>query len=147
MVLAMTCFPLIAYIVVRTRFRGRHILDFLSWLPIAIPGLILGLGFLWLFLGTPVLRPLYGSIVVLILAAGISSMTLGVQLVKTNLLQLGQELEEASWVAGGSWLYTVRRALPFAVTAPWAFHDDTWRWRCCGCSLALFRPAFLFHRS
>ena len=110
-VLAMICFPLIAYITVRTRFRGRHILDFLSWLPIAIPGLILGLGFLWLFLGTPVLRPLYGSIVVLILAAGISSMTLGVQLVKANLLQLGQELEEASWVAGGSWLYTVRRVI------------------------------------
>ena len=110
-VLAMICFPLIAYITVRTRFRGRHILDFLSWLPVAIPGLILGLGFLWLFLGTPVLRPLYGSIVVLILAAGISTMTLGVQLVKTNLLQLGQELEEASWVAGGSWLYTVRRVI------------------------------------
>jgi len=109
--LAMISFPLIAYIAVRTRFRGRHILDFLSWLPIAIPGLILGLGFLWLFLGTPVLRPLYGSIVVLILAAGISSMTLGVQLVKTNLLQLGQELEEASWVAGGSWFYTVRRVI------------------------------------
>ncbi len=109
--LAMIAFPLIAYIIVRTRFRGRHILDFLSWLPIAIPGLILGLGFLWLFLDTPVLRPLYGSIVVLILAAGISSTTLGVQLVKTNLLQLGRELEEASWVAGGSWLYTVRRVI------------------------------------
>lgn len=115
--LAMISFPVIAYIIVRTRFRGRHILDFLSWLPIAIPGLILGLGFLWLFLDTPVLRPLYGSIVVLILAAGISSTTLGVQLVKANLLQLGRELEEASWVAGGSWLYTVRRVI-FPILTP-----------------------------
>ena len=110
-VLAILCYPLIAYIAVRTRYWGRHILDFLSWLPIAIPGMILGLGFLGLFLDTPVFRPLYGTLFVLILASSISSMTLGVQLVKSNLLQLGQELEEASWVAGGSWLYTFRRII------------------------------------
>ena len=109
--LAVLCYPLIAYIVVRTRYRARAILDFLSWLPIAIPGMILGLGFLELFLGSPVFRPLYGSIFVLILATSISSMTLGVQLLKSNLLQLGQELEEASWVAGGSWAYTFRRVI------------------------------------
>ena len=110
-VLAILCYPLIAYIAVRTRYWGRQILDFLSWLPIAIPGMILGLGFLGLFLDTPVFRPLYGTLFVLILATSISSMTLGVQLVKSNLLQLGQELEEASWVAGGSWLYTFRRII------------------------------------
>ena len=110
-VLAILCYPLIAYIAVRTRYWGRHILDFLSWLPIAIPGMILGLGFLGLFLDTPIFRPLYGTLFVLILASSISSMTLGVQLVKSNLLQLGQELEEASWVAGGSWLYTFRRII------------------------------------
>ncbi|MCH8268690.1 MAG: ABC transporter permease subunit, partial [Acidobacteria bacterium] len=109
--IAILCYPLIAYIIVRTRYRARQLLDFLSWLPIAIPGIILGLGFLELFLGSPVFRPLYGGILVLILAAAISSMTLGVQLMKSNLLQLGQELEEASWVAGGSWLYTFRRVI------------------------------------
>ena len=64
-----------------------------------------------MFLETPLLRPFYGSIGVLILAVTIASMTLGVQLVKSNLLQLGQELEESSWVAGGSWLYTFRRVI------------------------------------
>ncbi len=109
--LAVIGFPLIAYIAVRTRYRARQLLDLLSWLPIAIPGIILGLGFLWLFLDTPVFRPLYGSIFVLILATTLSSMTLGVQLVKSNLLQLGQDLEESSWVAGGSWFYTFRRII------------------------------------
>ena len=109
--IAVLFYPLIAYIIVRTRYWARQILDFLSWLPIAIPGMILGLGFLELFLGSPVFRPLYGSIFVLILAAAISSMTLGVQLMKSNLLQLGQDLEEASWTAGGSWLYTFRRVI------------------------------------
>ena len=110
-ILAVLGYPLLAYIAVRTRYKARQVLDFLTWLPIAIPGIILGLGFLWLFLGTPVFRPLYGSIFVLILATVISSMTLGVQLMKSNLLQLGQELEEASWVSGGTWLYTFCRVI------------------------------------
>ena len=108
---ALALYPPIAYIAVRTRYKGRQILDFLSWVPIAIPGVILGLGFLWLFLGTSFLQPLYGTIVVLIVSTSISSMTLGVQLVKSNLLQLGKDLEESSWVAGGSWFYTFRRVI------------------------------------
>jgi iron(III) transport system permease protein len=33
----------------------------------------------------------------------------GVQLIKSNMVQLGNELEEASFIAGGSWFYTFRR--------------------------------------
>lgn len=95
-------FTLIAYIVIRTRFVGRVVLDFVSWLPSTLPGVILGVGLLSLFLGTPVLRPLYGSMSLLILATVISSMTLGVQIIKSTLTQLGGELEEAARVAGGS---------------------------------------------
>jgi iron(III) transport system permease protein len=109
--LAVVCYPAIAYAAVRTRFGGRHVLDFLSWLPVAVPGIILGLGFLWFFLGTPVFRPLYGTVAVLILATTITSMTLGVQLLKSSLLQLGDELEEASRVAGASWFHTFRRVI------------------------------------
>ena len=42
---------LIAYIAVRTRYAGRRLLDFISWLPFTVPGIILGLALLWLFLG------------------------------------------------------------------------------------------------
>jgi iron(III) transport system permease protein len=95
-------FTLIAYIVIRTRFVARAALDFVSWLPSTLPGIILSVGLLSLFLGTPILRPLYGSMSLLILATVISSMTLGVQIIKSTLTQLGQELEEAARVAGGS---------------------------------------------
>jgi len=67
--LSMGLFTLIAYIIVRTRYVGRGLLDFLVWLPSTLPGIILSLGFLWLFLGTPFLRPLYGTTFVLILVA------------------------------------------------------------------------------
>jgi iron(III) transport system permease protein len=95
-------FTLIAYIVIRTNFAGRAALDLVSWLPSTLPGIILGLGLLSVFLGTPFLRPLYGSMFLLIVATVISSMTLGVQVIKGALTQLAVELEEAARVAGGS---------------------------------------------
>jgi iron(III) transport system permease protein len=104
-------YSVIAYIVVRTQFWGRRVLDFLCWAPVALPGLLLSLGYLWMFLDVPLFRPLYGSHWVLILALVLGGMTLGTQLVKAALLQLGNELEEASWVAGGAWWYTYWRVI------------------------------------
>ena len=46
-------FVLIAYILVRTRWRGRVLLDFIIWGSAAIPGVLSGLGLLMIFLGTP----------------------------------------------------------------------------------------------
>ena len=99
----------IAYIAVRTRYGGRRALDVISWLPFTVPGIILGLALLWLFLDVRMLRPLYGTMAVLVIAGVIAGMPLGVQIIKSGLMQLGSELEEASRIAGGSWWATYRR--------------------------------------
>lgn len=99
----------IAYICVRTRFLLRGVIDILTWLPASIPGIILGLGLLSMFLRVPIFNPLYGTVGVLIIAVLFASLTTGVQLIKSNLVQLGADLEEASALAGGSWFYTFRR--------------------------------------
>jgi iron(III) transport system permease protein len=108
-VTAMLLHSLIAYIVVRTRYGARRLLDTISWLPFTVPGIILGLALLWLFLGVAFLRPLYGTMGLLIVAGLISGMPLGVQIIKSGLLQLGSELEEASRIVGASWWTTYRR--------------------------------------
>jgi iron(III) transport system permease protein len=108
-VAAVLVHALIAYIVVRTRYAGRRLLDTISWLPFTVPGIILGLALLWLFLGVAVLRPLYGTMALLVIAGLISGMPLGVQIIKSGLLQLGTELEEAARVVGASWWNTYRR--------------------------------------
>ena len=108
-VIAVLIHALIAYIVVRTRYAGRRLLDTISWLPFTVPGIILGLALLWLFLGIGVLRPLYGTMALLVVAGVISGMPLGVQIIKSGLLQLGSELEEASRIVGASWWTTYRR--------------------------------------
>ena len=101
---------LIAYVIVRTRYFARGAMDFLTWLPFTVPGIILSLALLTMFL-QPVFRPLYGTMLTLVIALVISGMPFAVQIMKGNLLQLGKELEEASWVSGGSWWYTYRRVV------------------------------------
>jgi iron(III) transport system permease protein len=99
------CFA-IAYILVRTRFTARAALDFASWLPWAVPGVLLSLGLLTLVLAIPPLRVLHGSLAVLVLAIVMFGFPLGVNLLKSGLMQVNTELEEASTVCGSGRLRT-----------------------------------------
>ena len=106
-------FSLIAYIIVRTRLPGRSVLDSICWLPSAVPGVLAGLGLLWMFLGTPFFRPLYGTLFLLIIASMMGGITLATQVLKANFIQLGKELEEASLTSGaGFWGTYFRIVLP-----------------------------------
>jgi iron(III) transport system permease protein len=108
-IVAVALFSLIAYMTARSRFAGKWLLDLVSWLPITLPGILVGIGLLWVFLGTPIFRPFYGTLVLLIIATVISSMPLGTQVIKSNLVQIGSDMEEASLAAGANWWLTYRR--------------------------------------
>jgi iron(III) transport system permease protein len=111
-------FSFIAYVIVKTRYAGRWVLDFLSWLPWSIPGILLGVALLWTFLQTKIFLPIYGTIYLLMIAMVIKSMPFGTQMIKTVLIQLGSDLEEASKVCGGTWFHTFRRViLPLTMPA------------------------------
>lgn len=107
----MVAFTLIAYVTTKTKFRGRKALDFFTWMPTLIPGLVLSLGLLQMFTGVWVFRQFYGTIAVLVLAILISTVTIGTQMIRGGFKALGQELEEAGWAAGGSRFYTFRRVM------------------------------------
>jgi iron(III) transport system permease protein len=109
--LGVVLFTLIAYIVTRKKFKAQGPLDFISWLPSTLPGIILAVGLLWLFLGNPVLRGMYGTILVLIIGTTVGAMTTSTQIIKSNFAQLSAELEEAARVGGGSWLQAFRYAV------------------------------------
>jgi iron(III) transport system permease protein len=117
-VIGVLFYSVIAYFIVRTQYRGRWLLDFLSWLPWSIPGILLGIALLWTFLQTKIFLPLYGTIYLLMVAMVIKSMPFGTQMIKSVLLQLGSDLEEASKVCGGTWFDTFRRViLPLTMPA------------------------------
>jgi iron(III) transport system permease protein len=96
-------FSFIAYVLVRTRWQGRALLDSIVWSSGAVPGILASLGLLWMFLSTPFLRPIYGTIWALVLVAILQGKLTGVQLSKSVFLQLGQDLEDAARAAGGGW--------------------------------------------
>ena len=111
-------YSLIAYVVVKTRHAGRGLLDFLSWLPWSVPGILLGIALLWTFLQTRIFLPIYGTIYILMIAMVIKSMPFGAQMIKSVLIQLGSDLEEASKVCGANWFDTFRRViLPLIIPA------------------------------
>ena len=102
-------FSVIAYMLVRTRLPGRGALDLMVWCSGAIPGILAGLGLLWVFLGTPVLNFLFGTIWALIIVVILQGKTTGVNIMKGVFVQVGADMEEAARVAGAGWLRTYFR--------------------------------------
>jgi iron(III) transport system permease protein len=108
---AVLLFSLIAYLIIRTTIRGRDLLDIAVWLPWAFPGILLSLTMLWAYLGTPVLNLLYGSMAGLVLAMLFKEMPIAVNLMKSGLLNISTELEEAGKASGASWWQIYYRIL------------------------------------
>ena len=108
-VISPVMFSIVAYVLVRTQWRGRTVLDSLFWLSASIPGMLSGLGLLWLFLGTPFLTPIYGTLYALLLVVILQGKLTSTQLLKSVYLQIGSDMEEAARIAGAGWVYTYLR--------------------------------------
>jgi iron(III) transport system permease protein len=99
----------VAYVSVRTKWRGRLLIDSMAWLPWMMPGIVLGVGFLWGFALLPHAVPIYGTIWALLLAYISLGTPLSVRAMSSAYAQLSFDLEECSRVHGASWLQTMRR--------------------------------------
>jgi iron(III) transport system permease protein len=103
-------YAIVGYNIVRSRFRGRQVLDFLVWLPWALPGVLISLALLWATLGIGKgVTPIYGTLYLLVLAIMIKELPLGTQISKASVMQIGKELEESSSVSGASGIRTFRK--------------------------------------
>ncbi len=115
---------LIAYVIGRTRTRGRALLDYLSVLPLAIPGTALAFALIVLHLAWPVsLLGLYGTPFILLAAYLARFVPIGVRNSQSALLQIAPELEEASRVFGASEWSTLLR-----ITAPLILPSVIYTW-------------------
>ncbi len=95
----------IGYTIHRTNVTGRRTIDLISTLPVAIPGLVVGVAYLWAWIGIP--GGLYGTIWILALAFIARFMPDTVKSLSTSFLQIHRELEEAAWVCGKGTLATI----------------------------------------
>ena len=101
---------LIAYLIVRTRLRGRALLDVSASLPYAIPGTVFALGVIlaWLRPFPSVAFTLYNTLWIILIAYVGRYMIFGVRPTAASLAQVHTSLEEAARVSGAGWLRTFR---------------------------------------
>ncbi len=97
----------ICWIVVKTRLRGRWLLDNFASLPMVFPGIVLGLAIMILYLYLPI--GVYGTIWILLIAYVTRFLPYGLRYNTTSMLQIHRELEESAAMSGASWLTAFRR--------------------------------------
>jgi iron(III) transport system permease protein len=104
---AMMLTSLVAWIVYKSRLPGSWILDFLAFVPITIPGIVMGMSLILLYVAFPI--PIYGTIWVLLIAYVTRFIPYGMRAASGSILQIHSELEEAAAASGASWWETFRR--------------------------------------
>jgi iron(III) transport system permease protein len=103
----------IAYLVLRTKLVGREWLDWLATAALAIPGVVIGIGYLRTFYGInlPDGKPLATFWVMIVLALAIRRLPYALRACFATLQQISQSLEEAAENLGATKARTVRRIL------------------------------------
>ncbi len=113
--MAATCGTLlalvVAYLTARAAVRGHRVLGFLATAPIAIPGIVLGVGLFLAYTRGPVV--LYGTLWILLLAYLTIELPAAYQQLQAAFRSLSPDLEDAARVLGATRLRTLRD-----VTAP-----------------------------
>ncbi|QYN39612.1 iron ABC transporter permease [Pseudonocardia sp. DSM 110487] len=87
------------------RFKAGKLarfIEFSQWLGLAMPGLILALGVLWLFLGVGFLTGFYGTPVIMVFALFVAVIPIAGRATGPAMAQIPRSLEEAAWVSGAS---------------------------------------------
>ena len=96
-----------SWLLVRTKLRGRWLLDLLTTLPLLFPGIVMGLAIMRFYLIVPI--PIYGTLWILLVAFITRYIPYGIRYTHSGLLQLHRELEEAAYTSGASWSNAMRR--------------------------------------
>lgn len=106
-VLGLILGTLIAYSTHRLKRRGYRALDILASLPFGIPGIVIGLGFLWSY----VYLPIYGTLWVLVFCYVARFLPYATETIGAQVVQLDRALEEAAWTSGANRIASFRRIM------------------------------------
>ena len=91
----------VAYFVVRSRWKGRAVLDFLALIPVAIPGAVIAIAMMWAYIREPF--NLYHTIWIILIAYVTRFLPFAVKAVTNSITQIHEELERAAAISGANW--------------------------------------------
>ena len=86
----------------RNKGASGAVLDYMVLLPRALPGIIIGLAFFWVFLFVPFLTPFRPTLVSLFVAYTVVGLSYGLRIIQATLMQVAPELEESSRTTGAT---------------------------------------------
>ena len=98
-----------AFTIYRTRAAGAKVFEFIGTLPLAFPPLVLSVGLLIIFIGTP----LYNSLWALGIGLFVAYFPYAFRNASGSIVNIHKELDEAAWVHGARW-----RHVFFKITLP-----------------------------
>lgn len=98
-----------AFTIYRTKTYGAKVFEFIGTLPLAFPPLVLSVGLLIVFLGTP----LYNSLWALGVGLFVAYFPYAFRNASGSIVNIHKELDEAAWVHGARW-----RHVFFKITLP-----------------------------
>jgi iron(III) transport system permease protein len=97
----------VAYVIVKQRTRAAGLLESLTYLSFSFPGIVIGIGFMWFFVQTP----LYATLTALLIGYIATYLPYGVRPLASAFVQVHAHLEESSLVCGASRMTTMRRII------------------------------------
>jgi iron(III) transport system permease protein len=96
-----------SYYLNRSRSKARGLIEAVLTMPLGIPGIILGLGFLILALRTP----LYSTLVIILIAYVAHFFPLAIRTISAMFMAINPELEQSARASGATWGQTMRYVL------------------------------------
>ena len=107
--ISMVLASIISWYSIRRQTRWTRWLDAMAFTPMAVPGIVMGVAVLLVYIHTP----LYGTIWIIVLAQVTVSLPFGTRTMNGALVQIHKDLENAAAASGATWVTSLRTiALP-----------------------------------
>ena len=116
---------ILSWMVLRTRMRGRFVIDTIAMLPHATPSLAFAFAIGFVALSSARVLPIYGTLWMIILAHMVAYISYGTRALNGALVQIHPELEDAIHMSGGNRL-TVLRKVILPLLSPALFYTGIW---------------------
>jgi iron(III) transport system permease protein len=100
---------LTAWVTTKTKTAGRGLIEAMTFIPWAFPGTALAIGLLWTYVYVPL--PIYGTLWILLIGYITRFLPYGLRTMTSTIVQLHDDLQQASMVCGASFMTTFRRIL------------------------------------
>jgi iron(III) transport system permease protein len=102
---------ILSYTALKSKVKGARLTEYISNIPLAFPGVVYGIALFWTFLLLPGVNLLYGTVWPLVISVLFIRLPVSTRIISGNMVQISNELEEASHVGGATFVRTFGKIL------------------------------------